>query len=417
MRDNPERLAWIILFISFFICIALAVSVPLGIRYYLLHAQVVQRVALEVQRPPLSIRLPGRELPLSVTEHHNEVPERTLVTTAATAGRLVCHAPKAESPIIAIAQLYDQTSLLLLSARSPRFALSKLPHQVNLEVQRGRVRITVANENSRATVVEVRTPYGMATLTEGTYWINVGENGTEITVREGHARLTAWTDKGSLTLGPEQRAVIDSEQWRGPLPAARNLVVNSNFALPLEHGWTSYSKDIQIDGEPGGEVLQTEMEGRPAVVIERRGEGHAETGITQHLGVDVRDFSLLQLHLLLYIDEHNVPVCGYLGSECPIMVRIDYKDYDGTDQQWLQGFYAVPDTATPGNPPFCVTCGIRNDHIRVPADTWYSYDSENLVPQLSQLGRAPAQIKSITVYASGHTYRAAVAEIELIGQE
>lgn len=417
MRENPERLAWIILFISFFICIALAVSVPLGTRYYILHARVMQRVALEVQRPPLSIKLPGRELPLSVTEHHSDVPERTLVTTAATAGRLVFHAPKAESPIIAIAQLYDQTSLVLLSARSPRFAFSKLPHQVKLEVQQGRVRITVANENSRETVVEVHTPYGVATLTEGTYWINVGGDSAEITVREGYARLTAHAGKEALRLGPEQRAVIDSGQLLGPLPAARNLVVNSNFSLPLENGWTSYSKDIQIDGEPGGEVLQTEMEGRPAVIIERRGEGHAETGIIQHLGVDVRDFSLLQLHLLLYIDEHNVPVCGSLGSECPVMVRIDYKDYDGTDQQWLQGFYAVPDTAVPGNPPFCVTCGIRNDHIQVPAGTWYSYDSENLVPQLSQLGRAPAQIKSITVYASGHTYRAAVAEVELVGQE
>ncbi len=417
MRENPERLAWIILFISFFTCIALAISVPLGIRHYILSARVAQRVVLEVQRPPLSITLPGRELPISVSEHYNDIPEHTLVTTAATAGRLVFHTPRPDSPIIAVAQLYDQTSLLFLYARSPRFALSKLPHQVRFEVKTGRVRVMVADENGRATVAEVRTPHGVAMLTEGTYWINVSASDTEITVREGDARLIAQNSKASLHLAPDQRAVIDSQRLLGPLPAARNLVVNSDFSMPLEKGWNAYSKDIQIGGESGGEVQQGEMEGRPVAIIERRGEGHAETGIMQYLGVDVRDFSFLQLHLLLYIDEHNVPVCGSLGSECPIMVRIDYKDADGTDQQWLQGFYSVPDTAVPGNPPFCVTCSFRNDHIQVPLDTWYSYDSDNLVPQLSQSGRAPAQIKSITVYASGHTYRAAVAEVELIGQE
>ena len=285
-----------------------------------------------------------------------------------------------------------------------------------LKVQVGRVRISVAAADGRSTAVEVHTPHGMITLVEGTYWISVNA-ATEITVRDGYANASNSIGQPT-SLGPAERAIIREDgKIFGPLSAARNLVVNSDFAAPLDEGWISYSKDIQIAGEPEGRVQSTEIEGRPAIVIERRGRGHSETGITQRLDTDIRDFSFLQLHLLLYIQDHNVPVCGQLGSECPVMVRIDYKDADGADQQWLQGFYSRPDPNPDGNPLFCVTCNIRNDHIQVPEDTWYPYDSDNLIPLLSQDGKAPVLISSITVNASGHTYQSLIAEVELIGQE
>ncbi len=416
MKSNPERLAWVVLLLSFFTCVVLAVSGPLSVRHYVLHARMEQRVILEVQRPPLSVTLAGRGLPVSVAEHHDDIPERTTVTTAATAGRLAMYAPLSNSPLVATVQLYEHTEVTLSSARSPRFSTSRLPHQIILEMQTGRVRIGVSGDSGRPATVEVRTPHGLALLREGTYWINVSGTTTEITVRNGYASASNNVEQ-SIALGPAERAIIRDNRVSGPLSAARDMVVNGNFAAPLNEGWTSYSKDIQIAGETGGEVRSVEIEGRPVVAIERRGEGHAETGITQQLDVDVRDFSFLQLHLLLYIEEHNVPVCGSLGSECPVMVRIDYKDADGADQQWLQGFYSLPDASTPGNPLFCVTCTIRNDHIQAPEDTWYSYDSDNLIPLLSQDGKTPILIDSITVNSSGHTYKTFIAEVELIGQE
>jgi len=184
----------------------------------------------------------------------------------------------------------------------------------------------------------------------------------------------------------------------------------------LEDNWESYNKGIEIEGEPEGQVQWTEIENQPAVVIEREGEGHAETGISQQLDADISDFDFLQLYLLLRIEEHNVPVCGTYGSECPVMVRIDYRDAYGANREWLQGFYWLLDTSTPGNPSVCVRCSTRNEHIRVSEDIWYPYLSPNLIPLLSQDGQAPTLIKSITVYASGHTYSSAIAEIELIGE-
>jgi hypothetical protein len=416
MRNNPERLAWVVLLSSFFACIGLAVAVPLGIRYYVLHARVAQNVTLEVQRGPLRVTLAGRGEQFAIDGERGDIPERTVVATDATAGRLVVHAPQPDRPVIATAQLYESTEAVLASARSPRFSASRLPHEVALEVRAGRVRVSASNDDSRPTVVEVQTPHGLATLRGGRFTIEVNQETTHITVQEG---LAEFTSEAGLTiqLDPAQRARATSDGVTGPLPAARDLIVNGDFADPLDKGWTSYSRDIQIEGESGGEVQRTEIEGRPVIVITRRGTGHAETGLNQRIRTDIRDFNSLQLHLLLRIEEHNVPVCGSLGSECPVMVRIAYEDADGTDQEWLQGFYSLPDTSTPGNPSFCVTCSARNEHIQVPEDTWYSYDSPNLIPLMSQDDRAPTLIKSITVYASGHTYQSTVDEVELIGQE
>jgi hypothetical protein len=42
-----------------------------------------------------------------------------------------------------------------------------------------------------------------------------------------------------------------------------------------------------------------------------------------------------------------------------------------------------------------------------------TYDSENLMAS----DPPPALIKSVTIYASGHTFDALVAEVELLAQE
>ena len=415
MRDNPDRLAWAILLASFFICIGLTVAIPLGVRHYVFFTCVAQNVTLEVQRAPLRVIEPGRSQPVSVAEDLGELSGHTTVATyAASFGRLVMHAPQADDSTITTVQLYGNTEVVLSSARSPRFSASRLPHEIVLEVRTGRVRINVADDDGRPTIVEVKTPHGSATLTEGSYEVEVNAK-TKFTVHHGQAEVA----KNELVtpLDPDEQAVVDDEQIVGPLPAPRNLIINGYFSHPLEENWRSYNKDIEFEGESGGEVWRTEIESHPVAVITREGIGHAETGITQQLGVDVHEFSSLQLHLLLYIEEQDVPMCGSEGSECPVMVRIDYEDARGRDQEWLQGFYWQPDPSGQ-NPAVCRTCPTRNPHIRVKEGTWYPYLSPNLIPLLSsQDGQAPTVIKSITIYASGHSYRSTIAEVELIGRK
>lgn len=232
-------------------------------------------------------------------------------------------------------------------------------------------------------------------LTAGSYEARVYKSLTEFIVREGHAEVTS-TGERSVSLKDAQRTIAQA----GPtslevLPAARNLLVNSDFRQPLEVGWDTYVIEA-------GTVQTTTVAGRPAARFFRDGVGHAEVGIRQVLNYDVRDFTSLVLHLNVMVQGQSLPGCGSAGSECPIIVRIDYQDIHGGDRVWYHGFYSIP----------------AQDYLywwsdQIPLQTWTSYDSENLM----QSDAPPALIKSVTIYASGHSFDALVTEVELLAQE
>ena len=407
MRDNPERLAWIVLLASFFACVGLIVAVPLGIRHYILHASVRQDVTLEVQRGPLRVTLSGRGEPVAIDEERDEIPENTAVATDATAGRLVMYAPQANGPVVAGIQIYDNTETIISSARSPRFPASRLPHRITMEMKGGRVRISVSDDDERATVVEVKTPHGACTLLQGSYEVKVNGTRMEVTVRNGQALLTN-NSEDTVYLGPAERATIDGERVVGPLPAARDLIQNSDFQAALENGWTSYSQQTDPQ-QPPGSVSIVSDEGREVAAFSRNGSNHAEVGIRQEINYDVRDFTWLELHLAVRIIDQNIAGfggCGYLGSECPIIVRLDYKDIYGTDREWLHGFY----TGAPAE-DWLINWWAE----QVPPGNWQTYDSGNLMEEL--VDTPPSRIKSLTIYASGHSFDAMVTEVDLLTQE
>ena len=49
------------------------------------------------------------------------------------------------------------------------------------------------------------------------------------------------------------------------------------------------------------------------------------------------------------------------------------------------------------------------DHILVQQNTWYSFDSQDLIALLNK----PTLINAITIYAEGHTVESFISEIEL----
>ena len=129
MRNNPERLAWVTLLSSFFICVTLSVMTPLSVRWYVRNSRMTQQVSLQIQRGPLSVVRGGRGRPVSVAEDSDNVLEGSRIGAPnATSGRLVIEASQSKDTTpIATVQLYDETEIVLSSARSPRFSTSPLP--------------------------------------------------------------------------------------------------------------------------------------------------------------------------------------------------------------------------------------------------------------------------------------------------
>ncbi|NLE99631.1 MAG: FecR domain-containing protein [Anaerolineales bacterium] len=409
MRANPERLAWAVLLASFFTCVGLAIGVPVGIRSYVLHSRVTQRVSLEVQRAPLRAVFEGRGAPVAIVENRSEVPEGTTVTTDSTAGQLVMYAPHADDPVVARVQLYDFTEVTLRSARSPRFEASREGHEVVIDVHAGRVRISVADDTDRPTDLAVRTLHGEVNLSAGSYEVKVSDERTEVAVSSGQA-IVKDSDDQTLKLGPAERAIVEEDQIVGPLPGARNLVLNGDFrfALGPDSGWVPY--DTQTDPEqPPAQVSISSEQGRYEAVFQRQGTNHAEVGLVQEINYDVRDFSFLELHLALQIEHQDMlgfGGCGYLSSECPIMILLNYKDINGVDQEWRRGFYTgEPASGWPLHPWT----------KQIPPAAWQTFDSGNLMEMLADT--PPAVIQRLTIYASGHTFHALVTEIELLAQE
>ncbi len=396
MTQNRERLAWIILLVSFTICLSLAVGVPLGIRQFLLTATRAQPTLLQPQRGTLGLQRGGRGDLIALRDPTWDVPAGSLlVTDSAAQALLTFYAPASESETAATVQVYGDTRLRVASARSPRFGLSPLPHRVVLQVEAGRVRITVSPAGGRETTAQLRTPHLTALLTVGSYEARVYGALTEFIVREGYAAVTA-AEGRSVSLNDNRRTIAQaSPAPLEALPAARNLLVNGDFRQPLEVGWETYTVEA-------GTVQTTTVAGRPAARFFRDGIGHTEVGIRQVLNYDVRDFTSLALHLNVMVQGQSLPGCGSAGSECPIIVRIDYQDVYGGDRVWYHGFYSLP----------------TKDYLywwseEIPLQTWASYDSENLM----QSDPPPALIKSVTIYASGHSFDALVTEVELLAQE
>lgn len=412
MSTNPERLAWVVLLGSFFVCVTLAIMTPLGARWYVRNAQGTQQISLQVQRGPLSMVRGGRGRPVSVADDTDDVLEGSKITAPdGASGQLLIHPSESRgaAPIVTI-QLYDETEIILSSARSPRFSTSPLPHRVSLDMDTGRARVNVFGHSDRPTVVEVDTAHGLVTLREGSYEVKINSV-TEVTVRYGEAEMT---NKGgeTLLLGPRERSLVGTESIDGPLPAARNLVENGNFEEPLDDEWESYSEQADPK-QPSGRVEITTAtvgnEERRVAEFYRNGVNHAEVGIRQEIGYDVRDFSSLELHMAVRIVSENIlglGGCGTLGSECPVIVRLDYKDIYGNDREWLHGLYiGQPADGWP----------IHGWHEQVEPGTWQPYSTANLMEELDDT--PPALIKSIRIYASGHSFHVMVTEVELLAQE
>lgn len=404
MIHSRERLAWTILLLSFALCVASAIGGPVGVRQFIQTARMQQDALLEPQQGTPRLQRRGQGPVVALVGPTWDVPPGSVVTTDESARSLLTlYAPGGEQVPVATIQMYGDTTVSLISARSPRFKSSPLPHEVVITVPSGRVRATVIPAGGRPTQVEIRTPHVSATLEEGSFEVRVHPTYSELSARSGRARIET-SDGDDLVLVASQRVLARS----GPeslevLPAERNLLVNGDFRAPLEQGWEVYHKDVQQ--EPPGSVHVEDFGGRRVARFTRSGEGHAEVGIRQEVQYDVRDFSSLTLHLNVLILDQSLPGCGSLGSECPILVRIDYKDIDGTDRTWYHGFYSVEKAPQDLLNPW---------DERIPPRIWYAYDSGNLVQEFDA---PPALIKTVWIYASGWSFDAMVTEVELLAQE
>lgn len=415
-RHGRERLAWIILFGSFFACALISVAVPVGLSAFIQNATRPLVAEVQANQGTVGIDAAGgqRRAVLAGEPARPVEPEATILTDS-TASALVTMQPPDSGRTMATMQIASNTTVHLNEANAPRFGLSRQPNEMAMDLQSGRIRLDVPSGQDRAMEISLVTPHSLVAINEpGRYTVDVTNDATQVTVQErGIASISA--NEEQLLLLPGQRAEVPNGSGPlGPLDPARNLIQNGDFGDGLDK-WSLFSWQVEREDQPKGTTEVVDEFGNPTLRFAREGIGHADVRVTQSVNTDVSDLGDLRLLLTLNIVEHSLDVCGVQGSECPLFVIVNYVDESGVSRVWQHGFFAtgtVDDNLTPGA---CVSCAVvQQAHDRVPAGQLYFYEV-NLTEELARQGLLPPRyVDSISLVGSGHSFISEVADVSLI---
>jgi hypothetical protein len=411
-RANPERLAWVVILSSFAIFCFLLITVPIGFNYVLRYATVSEAARLEPTLGTLLLYTSNSSEPIAITAPRDDVGEGSRVVAQADAVQGTLGLVSSENPgapeVLGSVQLYANTNLRLLRIRRPTFPSSEEPYQVRLRLEAGQISVFTNSGDRRPLRVEVETPHGLINLDAGSYWLSVDVDHTDVTVRNGAATLTQGVGD-NLSVGANQRGWMDNNGLaQQPVSAEQNLITNGNFSPPALENWPSY---VVADNVEPGMVQFTEREGRSVAYFIRQGEEskHNEVGIVQQINRDVNVYDSLVLQLDVNILFQSLSGAGFVNTEFPVRVELNYTDIYGKDLRWGYGFfYRTPEDSSPAVP---VELGVQVNQAQ-----WFTYRSPDLIALLKAEGTRPARINSIRIYASGWNYRSMVSEVYLIAQ-
>ena len=422
MNDNGgrDRLAWAVLITTFVIWLALVIAIPVLVSRHLQAATRPLELQLQVNQG--TVRVTGAEETTAVFAGDPPVSLEVadqIVTNAADGATLLAYVPE-EAQLLSLLQIYGNTSLNVELAEAPRYGLSDRPQRLHVYLGNGRVRFRLPPNPGRVLELVVRTPQGEVSILEaGSYAVEVSNVETQVVVLEGRAVLQATAAAAEeLALAADERAVIPVDgPPAGPLSPERNLIRNGNFGRGLEN-WDELAWNIELGEQPAGKTEIANIAGEAALRFNRVGEGHADVGVRQVVNQDVTDYSSLRLEVSLRVMVQTVAVCGSLGSECPLTVRVEYEDTNGNVQVWQQGFFANGQFGQDGTPDVCLSCPPpRPGHQQVTSGQFAFYRGEllELLPQYGML--PPSRIKSISILAAGHTFDVEVLDVSIIAEE
>jgi hypothetical protein len=408
MRNNPVRMAWSVLITAFISFCLLAISIPLGTRWYLLNAAENQNAQLRVNTGTVLVLTPESDEPIAVVDARSLRPVTQIQTDQSSQATLVFRRAKAvDSPELATVQIYPSAQVELMVASQPRFAVSDDPYRISLTVRGGRVRVNASDPQPRGLDLQVQTPQAVVTLASGSYAVDVTNDQTMVATRFGEATIDA--AGAQRTVGEGQRSTVAlGQQPTDPVSLPENLIANGDFQEPLgPPTWlvSAYPEDDATQGT----VQIVEQGGRNAAQFTRINQPptHTEVAITQVLDRNVHDYQSLNLQMDVLVRWQSLPGAGEQSSEFPLMLWLDYVDIYGNHQFWTHGFYYRDPP-----PQWVVTGGTK-----IAQNVWFPFESGNLLERLPQEGRPqPGVINWIKIYASGHNYDSLATEIRLVAQ-
>jgi hypothetical protein len=295
----------------------------------------------------------------------------------------------------------------LREMRVSTFMWGAEPLTIGIDQTRGRIRVGVApqiptagNTTSTAHLIRINTQQLSAILSEGSYAIEVTADASQVSARDGSAKVTA--QDHSVTIGRSQRTVARrGEPPLPPLPAVQDIIVNGDFQDPLPRGWDPLRNSTTTSGVVLGSAKVIAFDNRQTLHIVRAnvGQTSADTGLIQQINREVSDYRSIRLMADVRLQNQSLSGGGILSSEYPLILRMRYRDVYGSEAEWVHGFYIQNITNNPTN----------NGEL-VPQGVWVPYESTNLF----EIEPRPFFITSLQIYASGWDYDSYVTGVRLV---
>ncbi len=417
MFKNTQLVAWATLLIAFILFCGLCVGSMHLVQYVLFDWRIDLEMSVHVSRGTIGIQTPG-ELGERGYRALTTINSQDMISTDESAqGHLTFRDTYDTAVVVATVEMFPDSSLRLEHATRPRF-LGDKPFSILLTEVSGDFQVVVSSRLERDVRVEVEANgYKVRIDSGGSYEITSTVDLMRVTVRRGEALIIDDSNRAQLVKHDQIGEANMDGVFVLPAPMT-NLVANSQFedagaGVPVRWGCNSKNSDAT---EPLGSYEGTFFQDRPVLHIQRLAEnplGHGETSCEQRIDQDVGQYERIVIRATMYLDYHSLNGCGVAASECPLMLKVRFRNrLDDTPREWTLGFYVDYDERI-GFPIRCNGC--TQDHQHVNGKSWFTFESENLVsdvPELVDLN--PVRIESIKIDAQGHQYEVYVGEVSII---
>ncbi|GIK29209.1 MAG: hypothetical protein IT298_03360 [Chloroflexi bacterium] len=426
MSLNLQRIAWAVLIASFIaFCVLVTVS-ALSLYNFLFKSTVPLAIYAEVSRGSLGIT--GADLREDVERGSRVISVGNFVrpNEQDSQGVIALRDPQMDDLFVgSVALIGATTSTAVRSAERPRFEWGTSGYMATFGSAQGRFEVILAGGLPRSAELILRSTQGTQVRIRqaGRFEIEFRDETVTVFSHGGTASLIppAQSVEYVITAGSGSEYSLPTGDLRALVPTF-NLIQNSSFEdvmlqsdrnAPLN--WACNHTNVEVNA-PRGTFTVQQQDGRSVLRMARTGGAlsNGETICQQGLArgevwQDISQYETLNLIVELNIAYQSLPVCGFVGSECPLMVRIDYIDAKGELGELIFGFYSLP------GPPerYAQTCeSCRVPHMRLREKSWYTFDSGNLLAGFPADLR-PVAISRIRFYASGHEYDTRVSRLEL----
>lgn len=429
-KIKTEQVAWGIMLISFAVFCLTCIGLTVGLYLFVFESTVPVPARLEVGRGTVIVT--DADFNQSGVRQTTQITRMTTVSTdqQSQATIIVESELNGSLELIAAITVKNDSAIRIQDITGPRFSRSTVGYHLELEELQGEFDILVMGSERLDFSMHLRTAQGASVDIEdvGRYSLLSSPRRTLLTSHSGKAIVTSPEPGPSRLVSAGEEAIMIANQSQPSVgPSRENLLENSAFvfdipdeieqgsltSLPGRWGCTNIQNEL-----PRGQYLSDSWRDRPSLRL-MRGDNATSNGQTRCIqqfgdgGLYVGDKTFLELETTFLINFQSLSKCGSDGSECPLMLRIDYIDQLGVPQTWIQGFYYADDPVYSDWPSRCTSCTL-GEHRRVNEKVWYAYKSGNLMRLLSQQG-APERIVSVEFYGSGHQYDVYMSEINLFG--